>query len=154
MSGNTEFANLLAAGELGVLRAVADELIPAAHGMPAAGAVVNSRRVGFVLRARPDLAAPLRAALRSELGSDPRERLDRLSAEPEQLAALQLTIVAGYYTDDDVRRQIGYPGQVAKPVDARAYPDYVAEGLLDPVIKRGAIWRDPPGSASRERDRA
>jgi hypothetical protein len=151
LSRNTEFVHVLGAAELTALRACADELIPAAHGMPAAGAIVDSR-VGFVLAARPDLVAPLRTALRPELGGDPLERLGRLGAEPDQLAALQLTIVAGYYTDTDVRRRIGYPGQVAKPVDAYAFPDYVAEGLLDPVIERGPIWRDPAAPIADGRD--
>ena len=153
MSGNTEFVHVLGVDELTALRSIADELIPAAHGMPAAGAIVDSR-VGFVLGARPDLAAPLRAALRPELGRDPQQRLDRLGAEPNQLAALQLTIVAGYYTDADVRRRMGYPGQVAKPVDAYAFPDYVAEGLLDPVIDRGPIWREPATPIADGRDPA
>lgn len=151
MSGSTKFAHGLSTDELSALRAIADELIPAAHGMPAAGAIVDSR-VGFVLGARPDLAAPLRAALRPELGGKPRERLGRLEAEPDQLAAVQLTIVASYYTDADVRRRMGYPGQVAKPVDAHAFPDYVAEGLLDPVIDRGPIWRDPSAPESNGPD--
>ena len=58
-----------------VLRDVASHLIPAAHGMPAAGSVVDDRRLDFVLRARPDLADELHAALRPELGDDPARRL-------------------------------------------------------------------------------
>ena len=45
--------------------AVADHLIPAAHGMPSAGDVVSDVRLRFVLGARPDLIEPLRAALRA-----------------------------------------------------------------------------------------
>ncbi len=50
--------------------AVAGHLIPAAHGMPSAGDVVGEARLRFVLKARPDLAEPLRAALRPGLGDD------------------------------------------------------------------------------------
>ena len=45
------------------LAAIADHLIPAAGEMPSAADVVDRDRLEFVLRARPDLAEPLRAAL-------------------------------------------------------------------------------------------
>jgi uncharacterized protein (DUF885 family) len=67
--------------------------------MPSAADVVDGDRIEFVLRARPDLVEPLRAALRSDLGSNLESRLAALADEPTNLAALQLTIVAGYYTD-------------------------------------------------------
>lgn len=129
--------------EFEILRGVADALIPAAHGMPSAASVVDERRVAFVLDARPDLEDPLRRALRPELGSAIDARLRALETDSEALGALQLVIVAAYYTDVDVRRRIGYPGQVARPVDPLAFPEYVAEGLIDGVVERGPIWRDP-----------
>jgi hypothetical protein len=129
---------------LATLAAVADHLIPAAHGMPSAAAVVTEEQLRFVVRSRPDLLEPLRRALRSERGDDPVARLAALTDhDPEGLAALQLVIVAGYYTDPGVREQLGYQGQVAKPVNALDYPAYLEEGLLDRVIERGPIWRDP-----------
>jgi hypothetical protein len=131
-----------------VLREVASHLIPAAHGMPAAGDVVDDRRLDFVLRARPDLVDALRAALRPELGDEPGARLAALAAgEPERAAALQLAVVAGYYADAAVRAAIGYPGQMAKPVAAFDYPTYIEEGLIDRVLERGPIWRDPGDAA-------
>lgn len=126
-----------------VLGAVADELIPAAHGMPSAGSVLDLGRIEFVLGARPDLLKPLSDALRPGLGDTPRERLRALVDEPDNLAALQLAVVAGYYSDADVRDRIGYPGQIARPVNAFDYPEYVGEGLVDRVVERGPIWRDP-----------
>lgn len=126
-----------------VLGAVADELIPAAHGMPSAGSVLDLGRIEFVLCARPDLLKPLSDALRPELGDTPRERLTALADEPDNLAALQLVVVAGYYSDADVRDRIGYPGQIARPVNAFDYPEYVDEGLVDRVVERGQIWRNP-----------
>jgi hypothetical protein len=133
---------------LATLAAVADHLIPAAHGMPSAAAVVTEARLAFVVRSRPDLLEPLRRALGSELGDDPVDRLATLTEhDPEALAALQLVIVASYYTDESVRERIGYQGQVAKPVSALDYPAYLEEGLLDRVLERGPIWRDPAGRA-------
>lgn len=124
--------------------AIADRLIPAAHGMPSAADVVNEDRLQFVLRSRPDLAEPLHAALRPDLGDDPQARLDRLGAgEPANLGALQLVLVAGYYTDRRVRELIGYPGQLAIEVRSWEYPPYLEEGLIDALMARGPVWRDP-----------
>lgn len=124
--------------------AVADRLIPAAHGMPSAADIVGDVRLRFVLGARPDLLEPLMAALRPELGTDPSARLAALErAEPDHHAALVLAVVGGYYTDADVRERLGYPGQLAKQVEAWRYPEYLEEGLIQKVLARGAVWRDP-----------
>lgn len=124
--------------------AVADHLIPEAHGMPSAGVVVGDARLRFVLNARPDLVDPVRAALRPELGIDPAARLAALERdEPDHHAALLLVVVGGYYTDRDVRDRLGYPGQVAKTLYSWQLPTYIEEGLIDQVLARGPIWRDP-----------
>ena len=122
---------------------VADHLIPAAHGMPSAAEVVTPDRLRFVIRARPDLLDPVRAALRPDLGPDVQPRLEALVAEPASLAALQLAIVAGYYSDKRVRELIGYPGQMAIEVKSWLVPPYLDEGLIDAVVARGPVWRDP-----------
>jgi hypothetical protein len=125
------------------LEQVADHLIPAAHGMPSAAEVLTHDRLRFVLAARPDLVQPLLAALRPDVGDTTQARLHALVAEPENLAALQLVIVAGYYTDRRVRELIGYPGQEAIEVKSWLYPAYLEEGLIDAVMARGSVWRDP-----------
>ena len=87
-----------------------------------------------MLNARPDLAEPLRAALRPELGDDPQARLDALAADdPAALGALQLVIVGGYYTDRDVREPHRLPGP---------------GGADDPVL---GIPRLPRGRPDRRR---
>jgi hypothetical protein len=129
--------------EHATLAAIADHFIPAADGMPSAADILTDDRLAFVVRARPDLAEALKAALRSELGADVGERLTALAAEPTNLAALQLTIVGGYYTDKRVRELIGYPGQMALEVRSWEYPVYLEEGLIDAVLARGPVWRDP-----------
>src|SRR5439155_16256201 len=106
--------------------------------------ILTDDRLRFVLAARPDLAAPLAASLRAELGDDTTARLERLGREePAELGALQLVIVAAYYTDPGVRDLIGYPGQLAIEVKAWQYPPYLEEGLIDAVLARGPVWRDP-----------
>jgi hypothetical protein len=127
-----------------VAAAVAGLLIPEAHGMPSAADVVDDARLRFVLGARPDLAEPLAEALRPELGHDPQARLDTLERdEPARHAALVQAIVFAYYTDRDVRERLGYPGQMAKQLYSWKLPEYIEEGLIDQVLARGAVWRDP-----------
>ena len=133
----------LSEAERALLASVADHLIPAAHGMPSAADVLTDDRIAFVLAARPDLLEPLRAALRRELGPEAQARLEALAGEPGNLGALQLAIVAGYYTDKRVRELIGYPGQLAIEVKSWLVPEYLEEGLIDAVLARGAVWRDP-----------
>jgi hypothetical protein len=133
----------LDAADLATLAAVADHLIPAAGDMPSAADVVTVDRLRFVLRARADLAKPLKASLRPDLGADVAERLSALADEPTNLAALQLTIVGGYYTDARVRDLIGYPGQMAIELRSWELPAYIDEGLIDSVLARGPVWRDP-----------
>lgn len=134
----------LDAGQRATLTAVGDHLIPAAHGMPSAGDVIDDKRLRFVLEARPDLAGPLAAALRAGLPDEPNARLAALgSDEPDVLSALLLVIVGAYYTDKVVRERLRYPGQEAKVLQSWKYPVYLEEGLLDPILARGAIWRDP-----------
>ena len=142
-TGASEEATL-SEGERATFTAIADHLIPAAHGMPSAADVLGEDRLRFVLNARPDLAGPLRAALRRELGDDVEARLDALGRDdPTVLGALQLVIVAGYYTDRNVRELIGYPGQMALDIRSWEYPAYLEEGLIDAVLARGPVWRDP-----------
>src|ERR687896_2643149 len=74
----------LGADERATFAAIADHLIPAAHGMPSAAEVVTDERLGSVLTSRPDLVEPLKAALRSELGPDIGARLAKLSEEPTE----------------------------------------------------------------------
>lgn len=133
----------IGADERALLRQIADHLIPAAVGMPSAAEVVIDERLAFVLRARPDLAEPLKAALRPGLDSNVADRLARLADEPANLSALQLVIVGAYYTDKRVRELIGYPGQMAIEVKSWLYPAYLEEGLIDAVLARGPVWRDP-----------
>ena len=127
-----------------VIATVADHLIPEAHGMPSAAAIVDEARLRFVLTARPDILEPLVAAVGPELGDDPQARLETLARDDAAaLAALQLAIVGGYYTDRSVRRLIGYPGQMAIEVRSWELPPFIDEGLIDDVMSRGPVWRDP-----------
>lgn len=143
-AGVTGALSSFAPAERATLSAVADRLIPAAHGMPSAADILTDERLRFVMTARPDLIGPIRVALRAELGNDAQARLDALGRDdPQALGALQLAIVAGYYTDKRVRELIGYPGQEALTIRTWELPPYLEEGLIDAVLARGPVWRDP-----------
>jgi hypothetical protein len=143
-AGPTDPLAALSAGDRAVLSAIADHLIPAAHGMPSAAEILTDDRLRFALAARPDLLEPIRSALRPDLGDDVQARIDTLGRDdPAALGALQLAIVAGYYTDKAVRELIGYPGQEAITIRSWELPPYLEEGLIDAVIARGPTWRDP-----------
>jgi hypothetical protein len=128
------------------LRAFADKLIPAAHGMPAASeAGIAERQLDEVLRARPDLLEPMTRALADADPVDAVGSLNRIrAADPGAHDALLMTIVGAYYTHPDVRRRLGYDGQQPVVVRPEIIPNYVEEGLIDPVLKRGPIYRRIP----------
>ena len=97
-----------------------------------------------MLARAPDLAEPLRAALRPELGDDagPASTPWPRTSRPRS-ARCSWSIVGGYYTDKRVRELIGYPGQEAMTIRSWEYPAYLEEGLIDAVLARGPVWRDP-----------
>jgi hypothetical protein len=128
------------------LRTFADVLIPEAHDMPAASAVgVADRQLDSVLGARPDLAEPLARAVEQLDPSDHEGTLARLRARDAAAHdALLLVVVGGYYIDPDVRRRLGYTGQVPVEVRPEIIPNYVEEGLMEPLLARGPIYREVP----------
>jgi choline dehydrogenase-like flavoprotein len=118
------------------LTRLGDALIPAGDDMPAASAVgIGDRLVDWVLAARPDLIAPVSRLLSIDF-DDAGARLSELREHDGELYdALVLVVVAGYYHHPDVRDRIGYPGQLARPVPAFDYPEYLTEGLLDHLVE-------------------
>jgi hypothetical protein len=130
------------------LARVADGLIPAAYGMPSPSSVdVAGGQLDLVLASRPDLADDLRRALGAADGvEDAVAWVESLRArDPSAYHALVTAIVAGYYMHPEVKRMLGYPGQVPEAVVVDGYPDYVEEGLLERVYARGPIYRPTPG---------
>ena len=133
--------------DIGCLTALADVMLPAAHGMPAVSEVeAVESHLAQVLSWRDDLRQPLvRAVDALDPSSFTIDRLTALHQEDEDAyVALTTAVAACYYLSPVVRELIGYPGQVAKTYDPYAYTEWVAEGLLDPVVERGPIWREAP----------
>jgi hypothetical protein len=128
------------------LRAFADALIPAAHGMPAASEVgVADSQLEQVLEARPDLLEPLRRALADADAEDAERSLAAIhAADPPAHDALVLVVAGGYYIDPRIRELLGYDGQVPVELRPEIVPNYVDEGLIEPVLERGPIYRPVP----------
>lgn len=144
---STPSAPAVPVGSREALARLADALIPSADGMPAASEVsVHGKWLDRVLAARPDIAEDLLRVLSESNTLDPNAEIERIrTQDPAGYAALLLTVAGAYYMHPKVRKLIGYPGQKAN----LPFPDeaewYLRDGLLDPVVARGPIFRQADG---------
>jgi hypothetical protein len=116
---------------------VATILIPAGDSMPSAGEVdVSGALLDRVVAAVPSLAAALTTILGSHLDDeDLGPWLAGLSTgDPAGFRSLSLAVAGAYYLDPGVRHRLGYQGQSSESVRVTAFPEYVEEGLLEPVL--------------------
>lgn len=128
------------------LAALADELVPAALGMPAASEVdVQGEWVDRVLRARPDLGPNLLRTLDGARGQDPADVVHRLNEEDaDGMATLGTVVTGAYYLHPRVRELLGYRGQPHAPASPGESDHYLRDGILDPVRARGPVYRPTP----------
>jgi hypothetical protein len=126
------------------LAGLADAMIPAGDNMPSASeAGVAGPWLDSVLEARPDLAEPLMALIRKSEGREPAAVVADLQAnDPGAFGVLAEFVPGAYFMNPEVRRLVGYPGQAGLDVDETWPPDWL--DLLEPVIERGPIYREPP----------
>jgi hypothetical protein len=127
-----------------VLAGLADVLIPAGDGMPSASAAaVAGQGLDQVLAAVPSLGASLADVLAGAKDREPAEVVANLArTDPSAYGILTEVVTAAYFMNPDVRKALGYAGQGPSPIDPRE--DYVEDGLLESVIKRGTIYRPTP----------
>lgn len=125
---------------------IADVLVPAHGGMPAASSVgIAGDLLDKALRARPDLAADCRRAVSGCADPPDPVALEQLAeADPEGFSALMVLVLGGYYLSAEVRKLLHYAGQEALRIDIGELPAYIEEALLDEVIDRGPIYRAVP----------
>jgi hypothetical protein len=127
-----------------VLAGLADVLIPAGDGMPSASAAgVAGHGLDQVLAAVPGLGPTLAGVLAGAEGREPAEVVASLArTDPAAYGILTEVVTAAYFMNPDVRRAVGYAGQGPSPLDPRV--DYMEDGLLESVIRRGPIYRPTP----------
>jgi hypothetical protein len=130
--------------ERALLARLADVLIPTGDDMPSASqANVAGRWMDAVLTARPDLADGLREVLDKARHRDPRDVIAELRAnDPAAFGILAEIVPGAYFMNPDVQQVIRYGGQGPRPMDPRA--EYMEDGLLESVIRRGPIYRQTP----------
>jgi choline dehydrogenase-like flavoprotein len=128
------------------LAALADVLIPAAGKLPSwSEADPNGKWLDKALAARPDLVPSLVALLDEAAGRDPHEEAIRRSTDdPDGFKALATIVSGAYYMNLKVRKRIGFPGQGKRPPFADEAEYDLRDNLLDPVIERGPVHKQPP----------
>jgi hypothetical protein len=125
---------------------MADIIIPAWEQMPSASAVgVHEKLLDAVLQARPDLVDGVRSAVEFCRGRSAGEAVnDLFRSDKAVFDAFTLAATGAYYMDKTVRKLLGYPGQESPPYDPMETPDYLTDGLLERVTRRGAIYKSTP----------
>ena len=130
--------------ERSALLAVADVLIAPSAGLPAPSAHPEYERwLDRALAARRDVFEDVvegAVALHREadVGVAVRELAVADSARFQQLS----TVLAGaYLMIPAVRRELGYPGQERKHAGFDEAAEEIMDGILDPVVARGAVYR-------------
>ena len=126
--------------------AIADYLIPNGEGMPSASQVgVPADLLDKVLAVRVDLVEPLLRGVRTVADLDGEAGANKLNdTDGEAFHAISLAASGGYYMSPLVRQLIGYPGQESRPFDPDKTTEYLDDGMLQPVIDRGPIYRPTP----------
>ncbi len=129
-----------------VFAGIADIIIPAWEANPAASAVeVQNQLLDIVLTVRPDLSDGIMKAISFCKQRDPSEALNALYRQDRQsFDAFLLAATGAYYMSPIVRKVIGYPGQESPPYDAYATPEYLVDGTLERVTRRGPMYVPTP----------
>lgn len=137
------------AAERAALGAVADALIPPKEGFGAPTEVRGfDRWLDRALAARADALETIFAAALPFAEIPSEERLAALrefsERDPEDFHLLSAVVAGAYLMIPEVRRAIGYPGQIPHPARFDEAAEQIMDGILDPVIDRGGIYTPAP----------
>ena len=134
------------------LVAIGDVLIP-----DGTAGVRPSRLDGFkaqldcALAARADRFEQI-AAVAERCAELPPDRLASdlraMDADPESgFQALSAVVAGAYLLVPSVREAIGYPGQAQRPPRFDEAAEQIMDGILEPVVERGPVYRPIPEDA-------
>jgi hypothetical protein len=128
-----------------ILAGLADQLIPAGGGLPSASeAGATGAYLDDVLRARPDLAAPLVQTLEAVADLEPGAAIAKLKdSDADGWTVLTAGVPGAYFMNPEMREAIGYPGLEVRPIDPDV-EDWMDDGLLESVKARGPVYRPTP----------
>jgi hypothetical protein len=140
------------------LERLADVLIPAGDGhLSASEAGVAGPLLDKLLTLRPDILPDIANALQEVGGEDPHRALSGLrERSPRAFDLLTATVATAYFMHPDVRSSLDY---LVAPSSSQGSPDAFDDedrALLEPVKRRGHIYRRVPleawmgGSAEAE----
>ena len=57
---------------------------------------------------------------------------------------MSLVASAAYYMTPEAREALGYPGQESLTYDAHTVPEYMTDGMIERVTRRGSIYKPTP----------
>lgn len=128
------------------IAAIADTLMPGGDGLPLPSEIdIQHHWIDEALAAAPALAGSLSFVL--GVDASPADIVEDLrSNEPEVFMALTFLLSGAYFLHPTVRKALGYEGQAipeTPPLEGEA-EYFLEDGLLEPVIARGRIYRPTP----------
>ena len=135
----------LSTAEVAALRAVANVLIPAADGHPAATAEPDfDQWLARAVDARADSFDAITAALAELADATPEQTDEWLRAlhagQPEVFQVLSAVVAGAWLMIPAVRARVGYPGQGGARARLEEAADQISDGILDPVLARGPVY--------------
>lgn len=101
--------------------------------------------LGVALAARSDVFDEVTDVIRRGTDApDASEWLRALSVkDPSAFEPLSSVLAGAYLMIPEIQAYVGYPGQGRNPAPPTQIADELEDGLLDPVIERGPIYRVP-----------
>jgi hypothetical protein len=134
--------NRIGDAERSTLAILADLLIPPVGEMPSASAIdVAGTLLDVVLNSRPDLEGRLAELLTVVAHESPERAVLTLQQDPERWELLTMVVAGSYFLHPRVRTLIGYPGQIAIPINQTSSLEPHELELLNVVRGRGSICR-------------
>ncbi|BCL70203.1 hypothetical protein TUMSATVNIG1_21620 [Vibrio nigripulchritudo] len=133
---------------------IADFLIPEYGEKPAASDVgVHKEILDKVFSVRPDLVPDFMRGVHFVDGKDISEAMNALCVEDRRaFDAITNVVSGGYLLSERVREVIGYPGQEPAPYDPYETPEYMTNGMLARVARRGSIYRPTPSVEAQKEE--
>lgn len=131
--------------EAGVLRLVADTLIPAKgsyrSGSSVTGFIGLATRATTILDAKFEMLEALLAELENVPPGSMWQYLEELNCTRfDAFYTLSLIIAAAYLNSPELKSELNYPAPHQNPAGMFEIADELSSGILDPVIERGPVF--------------